>query len=242
MRMKKKRVYIMALISATAILLTGCLKNYPEIDEPYSESISTEEPSLSGDWIPPNPVGENEKSEIIANEEVVNPGPMNDMVGTDLDGNTCTLGDIFAQNDLTMINVWGTFCGPCIAEIPDLEQLYEDYSSENFGIVGLTCDLYDFEGNVLPSSLSDAKAIVKENKVTYPILGETAEMENYLYSEYVPVTFFVDGNGNFVGESFVGSRSYYEWKGIVDEYLKKAFAESEELIAVAKKRKWGDTE
>ena len=37
---------------------------------------------------------------------------------TDLDGNTVNSADLFAASKLTMINIWGTFCGPCISEMP----------------------------------------------------------------------------------------------------------------------------
>ena len=37
----------------------------------------------------------------------------------DLDGNKIT-SDIFSNNIITMINIWGTFCGPCIREMPEL--------------------------------------------------------------------------------------------------------------------------
>ena len=43
----------------------------------------------------------------------------------DLEGNDVD-DSIFDDYDVTMINVWGTFCGPCIQEMPDLGQLAED--------------------------------------------------------------------------------------------------------------------
>jgi thiol-disulfide isomerase/thioredoxin len=42
---------------------------------------------------------------------------------TDLAGNTVRSEDIFGENALTMVNLWGTYCGPCIGEMPDLEEL-----------------------------------------------------------------------------------------------------------------------
>ena len=220
--MKRKILLTVAVIAATALILTGCFRNSLIIDEPYSENTSKEASSvLNPQWSSPDEILGNSEEDSEEPEEPAEPGPMNALTGEDLDGNSYTLGELFAQNDLTMINVWGTFCGPCIREMPDLEELYEDYRDEGFGIVGLTSDLYDFDGNILPGALADAKDIVKENGITYPILGETSEMENYLYSQYVPVTFFVDRNGNFIGESFVGSRDYDEWESIVVEYLEK---------------------
>ena len=41
----------------------------------------------------------------------------------DIDGNKVSSADIFSKHKLTMVNIWGTFCGPCIREMPDLEEL-----------------------------------------------------------------------------------------------------------------------
>ena len=43
----------------------------------------------------------------------------------DLDGETVT-NDLFAEKDLTVLNVWGTFCGPCVAEMPELGDWAEE--------------------------------------------------------------------------------------------------------------------
>lgn len=44
---------------------------------------------------------------------------------TDFKGNPVT-SEIFAKNKLTMVNIWGTFCGPCIREMPDLARINEE--------------------------------------------------------------------------------------------------------------------
>ena len=54
---------------------------------------------------------------------------------TDLDGNKIT-SDIYSNNKITMINIWGTFCGPCIREMPELAQLSEEYKSKGVEIIG----------------------------------------------------------------------------------------------------------
>lgn len=44
---------------------------------------------------------------------------------TDFKGNPVT-SEIFAKNKLTMVNIWGTFCGPCIREMPDLARINKE--------------------------------------------------------------------------------------------------------------------
>ena len=38
--------------------------------------------------------------------------------------------DIFAEADLTMVNIWGTFCGPCIREMPELGEISREYGEK----------------------------------------------------------------------------------------------------------------
>ena len=52
-----------------------------------------------------------------------------------LDGEDVTQ-EIFGQSKLTMINIWGTFCGPCIQEMPDLGEISRSYDSGEFQMIG----------------------------------------------------------------------------------------------------------
>ena len=55
---------------------------------------------------------------------------------TDSNGNEVT-EKIFADKDITMVNVWGTFCGPCINEMPELQKIYESLP-KNANLIGIT--------------------------------------------------------------------------------------------------------
>ena len=44
-----------------------------------------------------------------------------------------------------MINVWGTDCGPCIQEMPDLAALHEAYADKGVQVVGLVSDALGME-------------------------------------------------------------------------------------------------
>ena len=56
----------------------------------------------------------------------------------DLNGNTVTQ-DIFKDYEVTMINIWGTGCGPCREEMPELQAAFEQLP-ENANIIGLCVD------------------------------------------------------------------------------------------------------
>ena len=60
--------------------------------------------------------------------------------GKRLQGDSITLKSI-ANNKLTLVNVWGIFCGPCIKELPLLHQVYDRYkNTEDFKFISLAMD------------------------------------------------------------------------------------------------------
>lgn len=130
---------------------------------------------------------------------------------------------IFKGKKLTMINIWATFCRPCINEMPDLEKLSKAYAEEDFQLIGIACDVtYDDEGYYDKALLSKAIEIADETtNVTYLNLLPSASLDFIKLSEVysVPETIFVDENGNVVNRSYIGSRSYEDWKAIVDGIL-----------------------
>ena len=65
----------------------------------------------------------------------------------DIEGETYTQ-EMFADYNLTMINVFTTWCTPCINEIPDLEILRNDMADQGVNIVGIVLDAMDGLGGV----------------------------------------------------------------------------------------------
>ncbi|MGN0486811.1 MAG: TlpA family protein disulfide reductase [Acutalibacteraceae bacterium] len=131
---------------------------------------------------------------------------------------------LFKDKKLTMINIWATFCGPCINEMPDLQTISEEYSDgDDFQIIGIVCDVTkDTKGFYDESLLSQAKAITDELGITYISLLPSASLDGIMLNEVysVPTTVFVDSEGNIVGEnSYVGARSYDNWQTIIKGLL-----------------------
>ncbi len=119
---------------------------------------------------------------------------------TDLNGNTVTASDLFSPYDLTLVHIWGTYCGPCIAEIGEYGDLYRELP-ENVNLVGLVCDVYDGSDD----NVSSAFSILNNADVTFQNLKVGGDLEGVLYCiDYVPSSFFVDKNGTVVGELMDG--------------------------------------
>ena len=116
-----------------------------------------------------------------------------------LDGNTVT-ESVFGRYDLTMVNVWASWCGPCCKELPDLSELYK-ILPENVGFLSVTIDD--------PEDLKAAQDILAENGCTFPCLDGQASAgltENVLSGVMaIPTTLFFDRSGNQVGTSILGA-------------------------------------
>lgn len=141
---------------------------------------------------------------------------------TDLNGRIVT-SEIFEKNKVTMLNIWGTFCGPCIREMPDLAKLNEANKGKGVEVVGIVVDILDRKGNVDSRIKSTAETIIAKTGANYTNIVPSKEMLNGLLKnvQAVPATIFVDSNGNQIGEVFLGSKSQKDWQKIIDEILKK---------------------
>jgi thiol-disulfide isomerase/thioredoxin len=141
---------------------------------------------------------------------------------TDLNGAPIS-SEIFAKNKVTMLNIWGTFCGPCIREMPDLAKLNEANKTNGVEVVGIVIDILDRKGNVDPRIKSSADSIIKQTGANYTHIVPNIAMFSGLLRDIqaVPTTIFVDKNGKQIGEAYLGSRSQKDWQKIIDEILKK---------------------
>ena len=138
----------------------------------------------------------------------------------DLEGNTYTQ-DLFAENELTLVNLFATWCNPCVKEIPELERLHQNLKAQGVGVVGILLDGLDRRGNPDPQALEAAKVLAERTGATYPFLiPDETGMNGRLYGvDAVPETFFVDKNGNYVGEVYLGARNLEAWTEIVETEL-----------------------
>ena len=137
-----------------------------------------------------------------------------------VDGKTYTQ-DIFSKYDLTMVNIFTTWCSPCVNEIPDLEKLYQEMKDKGVGVVGVTLDTVGSDGKQDEEAVKKAQVLQEKTKASYPFLIPDSGMMNGRLNgiSAFPETFFVDKNGNIVGETYSGSHSLEDWKKIVEKEL-----------------------
>lgn len=138
----------------------------------------------------------------------------------DIDGNICT-EKIFEDAELTVVNVFATWCTPCVQELPDLQKLSEQMADKGVKVVGVVMDTVDENGDSSEEGIEKAKMLQKQAEITYPLIipdsgymnGRLSDMQSY------PETFFVDKNGNIVGKTYGGSAGLEEWTEVVEKEL-----------------------
>lgn len=135
----------------------------------------------------------------------------------DINGEVYTQ-EMFAEYDLTMVNVFATWCSPCVKEIPDLEKLHQEMGERGVNIAGIVLDTVDGSGKKDEEGVEKAKLLAEKTGATYPFLIPDEGNLNGIISgvSAVPTTFFVDKEGNIVGEIYTGARSFQDWKSIAE--------------------------
>ena len=128
---------------------------------------------------------------------------------------------VFSDYELTLVNIFTTWCSPCVNEIPELEKLYEEMKEKGVGVVGVVLDTVGDDGKQDDATVKKAGVLQEKTKASYPFLIPDSTMMNGRLNgiSAFPETFFVDKDGNIVGETYSGSHSLDEWKEIVEKEL-----------------------
>ena len=121
-----------------------------------------------------------------------------DITLTDLDDNEVTIGQL--EDPVRIVNFWATWCGPCVAEIPEFQAFHEEYGDQGVKVIGIALDEQGAE---------IVRPFVEEHNMTYLTLidtqGKSAANFGGVYG--IPTTFIVDRDGT-VQRKHVGRMSY----------------------------------
>ncbi|MGF0096371.1 redoxin family protein [Peptoniphilus sp. SGI.035] len=134
-----------------------------------------------------------------------------------MDGKIVNSEEFYKEKPITLVNAWGTFCGPCKEEMPDLAKLYEKYK-DKINFLGVVVDT---NAN-MDTNVEEAQKIIKDSGVNYTnIMPNPTTEESLATITAMPTTFFVNSEGKILG-GFVGKAD----KDSLEATIEKVIAEN----------------
>jgi thiol-disulfide isomerase/thioredoxin len=137
----------------------------------------------------------------------------------DIDGNDF---DVSANKGgaLTVFNIWATWCGPCIEELPDIAKIAKEYESKNVRFIGILTDGAGGDGKIDELACKEAKTLLADAKVSYPsIIPDETMMKGIIEGTHaLPSTYIIGPDGKLV-DNIVGRMDYDAWNNAVKKAL-----------------------
>lgn len=146
--------------------------------------------------------------ELLAGSEFGKPAdPAADMIGrkirfetTDTEGNPVKSEELFGSHEITMVNIWASWCGYCIDEMEELEAINGRLAEKDCAVVGLLTDGSEEE------AFASGKETLRVKGVTYTNILPPENLDDLFYIEAYPTTYFVNREGIVIGTPIVGAR------------------------------------
>ena len=122
----------------------------------------------------------------------------------------------------TLVTVWGTYCNPCIDELPDLQKLYDKYKGDGINVMGVIIDIQNDDGSLNQEQTSYAREITEKQGAEFVNMAVPPGRET-LFSQIAvtPTAFFLDNKGSVIGHFYEGVYSYEEWSDMFEKLLEK---------------------
>jgi thiol-disulfide isomerase/thioredoxin len=109
------------------------------------------------------------------------------MVG--LDGKEVSFDSL--KGKVVFLNIWATWCPPCVAEMPNIQKLYEKVGSDKIAFVMLSVD----EGG-----MDKVKKFISRKSFTFPVYMPVGQFPQEFYSNAIPTTFIISPEGKIVAK------------------------------------------
>ena len=145
------------------------------------------------------------------------PAPAPELTFKTIDGRELSLNSLKGQP--VLINFWASSCRTCVRDMPEMIQLYQDFSAKGLEIIGVVI-FYDPPSNALQ--------VVKDKKIPYPvaidILADAAKAFGNV--KVTPTSFLIDPEGNVVNKT-LGEINFDELREEVSAMMAKATTTTE---------------
>ncbi len=155
-----------------------------------------------------------------------NPGTFSRFTTLDIHGKRFD-ESVFKSKKLTVLNVWGTFCPPCVHEMPALGRLSKSFATSDVQIIGLVLDVIGTGNTYAEDRLVQAESIIEQTGADYPHLLPSPDLfAAYLNQvQSLPTTLFVDEKG-LIQKQIIGARSEADWEALIKQALEQVDHES----------------
>ena len=114
--------------------------------------------------------------------------PAPDFTFPGLDGKMVSLSDY--KGKVVLLNIWATWCPPCVEEMPSMEKLYQKFKGQNFEILAVSID---------EPGLKVVAPFMKKSNLTFPALIDSEGAIKAVYGiTGIPESFIIDKQGNLI--------------------------------------------
>jgi DsbE subfamily thiol:disulfide oxidoreductase len=195
----KRSIFLVFLLSLTALLLS-CPSDRPDRS---ADDAGSPADQVRSDQIPEQdlPAGMSELEAKLGSLGFQI--PREDLQAVDF-----TLQDLTGrQNSLSafegrvvLLNFWATWCGPCRAEVPSMEQLYRELQDQGFSIVAINSQ----------EPVEQVTSFVQEMGMSFPVLLDSLGKVGATYGvRAIPTTYIIDPEGAILAR-MVGTRDWFD--------------------------------
>lgn len=105
----------------------------------------------------------------------------------DLQGNTVPFEQL--RGKVVFLNIWATWCPPCVAEMPNIQSLYEKVDSDKIAFVMLSVDR---------AGMEKVKRFIKRKGYTFPVYMPASALPEVFYTQSIPTTFIISPQGEIM--------------------------------------------
>jgi peroxiredoxin len=123
--------------------------------------------------------------------------PAPDFTFPGLDGKNTSLSDY--KGKVVLVNIWATWCPPCVEEMPSMQKLYNEFNGKNFEILAVSIDA---------AGIDAVAPFMKKHKLSFPALMDPNGTIKSMYRVTgIPESFIIDKQGILVGK-IIGPRDW----------------------------------